>query len=350
MSRVLRNLSIAVLLLAVLLSACGSNQGENVAANPADAENNQNVNVVENEPAAENNTASEEVEEPTEEPVVESAAIELADANGTVVTLEGPAQRVISLAPSVTEILFAIGAGDQVVGREDFTNYPEAALELPSIGGTWGDLNTEAILGLEPDLVLAAPLTTPEQVTSLTDLGLTVFQVPNPSDLDGMYELLRTAAILTAHEEETETLITSLQERVAAVTEVIANAETTPLVFYELDSTDPSAPYTSGPGTYVDSLIILAGGQNLGATFEGAWVSVSSEDLISQNPEIILLGDSLFGVTVEDVSARPGWDAISAVQTGQVYPFNDDTVSRPGPRLVDGLEEMAKLIHPELFE
>ncbi|MEJ2757216.1 MAG: cobalamin-binding protein [Anaerolineales bacterium] len=354
MARVRRSfliLSIAVLVLAVFLSACSSNQGEEIASNPANAGNNQSANTAEeNEPAAENNAASEEMEAPTEAPVVESTIIELEDSNGVVVTLEGPAQRIISLAPSTTEILFAIGAGDQVVGREDFTNYPEAALALPSIGGTWGDLNIEAILGLEPDLVLAAPLTTPEQVQSLTDVGLTVFQVANPSDLDGMYDLLRTAAILTAHEEETETLIASLQERVDAVTDVIASAETTPLVFYELDSTDPSAPYTSGPGTYVDSLITLAGGENLGAAFEGAWVSVSSEELIDRNPEIILLGDSLFGVTVEDVSARPGWDAISAVQTGQVYPFNDDTVSRPGPRLVDGLEEMAKLIHPELFE
>lgn len=349
MARKLRILSIVVLLLAVMLSACGSNQGNEVVNNSVETENNQNANTAE-ENVPEEANATEVVEEPTDEPVVESTAIELEDATGAVVTLKGPAQRIISLAPSTTEILYAIGAGDQVVGREDFANYPEAVLELPSIGGTWGELNVEAILDLEPDLVLAAPLTTAEQVQSLSDVGLTVFQVANPSDLDGMYELLRTAAALTGHEEETETLIISLQERVAAVAEVLANAETTPLVFYELDSTDPSAPYTSGPGTFVDNLITLAGGQSLGAGLEGAWVSVSAEELISQNPEIIILGDAIWGITVEDVSARPGWEAISAVQTGQVYPFNDDIVARPGPRLVDGLEEMAKLIHPELFE
>lgn len=349
MARNLRILSIAVLLLAVVLSACGSNQGNEVVNNSVDTENNQSANMAE-ENAPEEDTAAEVVEQPTEEPVVESTAIELEDATGAVVTLERPAQRIISLAPSTTEILFAIGAGDQVVGREDFANYPEAVLDLPSIGGTWGELNIEAILDLEPDLVLAAPLTTVEQIQSLTDVGLTVFQVPNPSDLDGMYDLMRTVAVLTGHQEETETLIVSLQERVAAVAEVIANAETTPLVFYELDSTDPAAPYTSGPGTFVDNLITLAGGQNLGAAFEGEWVSVSAEELISQNPAVIVLGDSKYGVIADDVAARPGWDAISAVQTGQVYPIDDDTVSRPGPRLVDGLEEMAKLIHPELFE
>lgn len=347
MARKLRILSIVVLMLAVILSACSSTQGENVINNNVEnTENTQDANSEEVNVSEENAPAEEVVEEP----VVESTAIELEDATGTLVTLEGPAQRIVSLAPSTTEILFAIGSGDQVVGREDFANYPEAVLDLPSIGGTWGDLNVEAILDLQPDLVIAAPLTSAEQIASLTDVGLTVFQVPNPSDLDGMYDLLRTVAVLTGHEEETETLILSLEERVDAVVEVIADAETSPLVFYELDSTDPAAPYTSGPGTFVDNLITLAGGQNLGAAFEGEWVSVSSEELLDQNPEIILLGDAIWGITVEDVSARPGWDAISAVQTGQVYAFNDDTVSRPGPRLVDGLEEMAKLIHPELFE
>ncbi|MCB2178565.1 cobalamin-binding protein [bacterium] len=350
MARKLRILSIVVLLLAVMLSACGGSQGEDVANNSVNTENVQNTNTVEENVPEVENTPAEDVEEPTEEPVVESTTIELEDATGTLVTLEGPAQRIVSLAPSTTEILFAIGAGDQVVGREDFANYPEVVLDLPSIGGTWGELNTEAILDLEPDLVLAAPLTTAEQIQSLTDVGLTVFQVPNPTDLDGMYDLLRTTATLTGYVEETEVLISSLQERVAAVAEVIVNAETTPLVFYELDSTDPSAPYTSGPNTFVDNLIILAGGQNLGADFEGEWVPISAEALIDLNPAIIILGDSKYGVTAEDAAARPGWDAISAVQNGFVYPIDDDTVSRPGPRLVDGLEEMAKLIHPELFE
>jgi iron complex transport system substrate-binding protein len=161
---------------------------------------------------------------------------------------------------------------------------------------------------------------------------------------------LRTVATLTGHEAETEELIVSLDTRVQAVVEVIANASDAPLVFYQLDSTDPNAPYTSGPGTFIDTLITMAGGKNIGAEFEGDWVQINAEEIIAQNPEIIILGDSIWGVTVEDVSSRPGWDSILAVQNGNVFPFNDDLASRPGPRLVDGLEEMAKLIHPELFE
>jgi len=278
-------------------------------------------------------------------------AVEVVDSLGATYTLEGPAQRIISLAPSTTEILFAIGAGDQVVGREDFTNYPEEALALPSIGGTWGDLNTEAMLALEPDLVLATPLTTAEQVASMTDVGLNVFLMPNPTSMEEMYDLLRTAAMITGHEVETETLIEGLIGRVDAVTALVGGAETTPVVFYELDGTsDPAAPWTTGPGTFIDTLITMAGGQNVAADLEGEWVQISVEELIARDPEILLLGDAIWGVTVESVAERAGWDVIGAVTDGAVYPFNDDLASRPGPRLVDGLEEMAKLIHPELFE
>ena len=360
MKRALQFLTAAVLIASMMfLAACSTNQAENPANNNEPVvENVVEENATDN---ADNNAVEEVVEEPTEEAVVEepaesqeeeaaATAITLTDGLGREVTLEGPAQRVVGMAPSVVEILFAVGAGDQVVAREDYTDYPEEALELPSIGNTYSELNTEAILAVEPDLVLVANLTSPEQVQELEDLGLTVFLMGNPSDLDGMYDGLRTVATLTGHEEGVEELIVSLQERVQVVVDVIANAADAPLVFYELDGTDPSAPWTSGPGTFIDSLITLAGGVNMGSAFEGSWVQISSEDIIAQNPDIIILGDSMYGVTAEDVAARPGWDGLTAVQNGTVYPFNDNIVTRPGPRLVDGLEELAQLIHPELFE
>ena len=335
-----------ILLAAVLLSACGGNQAAVNEPTPIENDQAEGANSAD-EPIEENTTETEPVEEPEPEP---APTLELTDALGTTLTFEAPFQRIVSLAPSVTETLFAIGAGDQVVGREDFTNYPEEALALPSIGGNFGELNTEAILALEPDLIIAAPLTTAEQVQSLNDVGLTVFMLENPVTLDEMYDVLRTAAVLTGHEAETEELIASLQARVAAVEETIAQAETTPLVFYELDSTEPSAPWTAGPNTFIDTLITMAGGENLAGEMEGAWVQVSSEELVAQNPEVIILGDYIWGITPEMVAERPGWEAIDAVANGRVYPFNDDLASRPGPRLVDGLEELARLIHPELYE
>ncbi len=267
------------------------------------------------------------------------------------VILPGPAQKIISIAPSNTEILFALGAGSQVIGRDAFSDYPTDAQSLPDVGGGWGELNTELLVSLQPDLVLAAQINTAEQVKTLEDLGLTVYYLANPTDMDGLYANLEEVARLTGRQAEAETLIADLQTRVAAVEEVIAPLSYRPLVFYELDSTDPNAPWTSGPGTFIDLLIGMAGGFNLGSELEGEWVQVSVEELIAKDPAFILLGDSVWGgVTPDAVAARPGWEGIAAVENGQVYPFDDNLVSRPGPRLVDGLEELARLLHPEAFE
>jgi iron complex transport system substrate-binding protein len=344
MKRIFPYIGVLVLLFALLLSACGGNNNtNNQPSNELEVENTANQ--------SDEEIALELTEEPAPEPTEELVSmIEVVDALGETMVLESPAQRIISLAPSITEILFAIGAGDQVVGREDMANYPEEALALPSIGNTFAGLNVEAIFALEPDLVLAAPLTSPEQVASLTDVGLTVFLLDNPPGVEGMYQTLRTAAMITGREVETEALIEGLMARVNVVLESVETAESTPLVYYELDATDPAAPWTTGPGTFIDDLITKAGGQNVAADLQGEWVQISSEELIVRNPDIIVLGNAMWGVTAEAVAARAGWEGITAVVNGAIFPFNDDLASRPGPRLVDGLEEMAELFHPELFE
>ncbi len=139
-----------------------------------------------------------------------------------------PYQKIVSLAPSNTEILFAIGAGDQVVARDTFSDYPEAAKQVKDIGGGWGEVDTEAIVALAPDLILAAEINAAEQVKALEDLGLKVYYLSNPKTLDGMYENLRTVALLTGHEDETENLIESLKSRVAAVDAKIAGVTEKP--------------------------------------------------------------------------------------------------------------------------
>ena len=290
--------------------------------------------------------------EPTAVPATPTPApIVLPDGLGGELSLAQPAQRIISLAPSNTEILFAVGAEKQVIAREDFSNYPEAALALPSVGGNMGNYNLEQMVELAPDLVLASPLSAPEVIKGMQDLKLPVIVVPNPTTLAEMYANLELVGKATGHETEATDLVASLQAREKKVLEAVATAEEKPLVFYELDATDPAKPWTSGPGTFIDLLIGLAGGQNLGAALQGEWAQISQEELIVQNPSIILLGDALYGgITAEQVAQRPGWSAIQAVKDNQVYPFNDDLVSRPGPRLVEGLAELAKLLHPELAE
>ena len=275
--------------------------------------------------------------------------ITLTDGLNRTVTLAGPAQGVVSLAPANTEILFALGAGAQVVGRDETSDTPAGALSLPTIGGYSG-FNLEGIVALHPDLVLAGGINTPELVASLEQLGLTVYFLPNPVTLEEMYTNLETVARLTGRESESAALVESLKKRVAAVDEKILPLSNAPTVYYELDATDPTKPFTAGPGSFVDLLIARAGGINIGAGLQGPWAQISLEQLAVSNPAVILLGDAAYGETPEKVSGRPGWGTLSAIQTGQVFAFDDNLVSRPGPRLVDGLEAMAKLLHPGLFK
>jgi iron complex transport system substrate-binding protein len=221
---------------------------------------------------------------------------------------------------------------------------------VADIGGSMANYDTEAIVALHPDLILAAEINTPELVASLAKLGLTVYYLKNPVTLDGIYANLETVGSLTGHTADAATLVASLKARVAAVDAKVATTSSHPGVYYELDGTDPTKPYTSGGGTFVDLLIQRAGGVNIFTQLNSPWPQVSLEQLLVDNPQIILLGDSAYGETPAKVSARSGWGSLLAVKNKQVYPFDDNLVSRPGPRLVDGLETLAKLIHPELFK
>jgi iron complex transport system substrate-binding protein len=283
--------------------------------------------------------------EPTAGPV------ELIDGLGREITLSQPAQRVVSLAPSNTEILFFIGAGGQVVGRDAFSDYPAEAASIPDVGGGFGEYDVEKIVSLKPDLLLASQLMPAEQVKALEDLGLKVYYLSNPTDLEGMFENLRLVAKLTGRTAGLEEKIQGLEARIQAVQEKLVDLPERVSVFYELDATDPNAPWTAGKGTFVSNLIAMAGGDNLGDQLEGEWVQLSIEKLVEQNPDIILLGDAVWGgITVESVAARSGWGDLRAVKESRVYPFDDNLASRPGPRMVDGLETLAKLLYPERFE
>jgi iron complex transport system substrate-binding protein len=178
---------------------------------------------------------------------------------------------------------------------------------------------------------------------------LAVYYLKNPTTLEEMYGNLELLAQMTGHEEEAATLVASLKARVAAVDEKIAPLSSRFSVFYELDATDPSKPYTAGKGTFITQLIDRAGGYNIASDLEG-YPQLSLEQVVAADPAFIILGNARYGITPESVAQRPGWENLSAVKNGQILPFNDDLVSRPGPRLVDALEELAKLLRPELFE
>jgi iron complex transport system substrate-binding protein len=213
-----------------------------------------------------------------------------------------------------------------------------------------GQYSLEQIVALDPDLVLAGGINTPEQVKALEDLGVIVYFLANPTTLEEMYANLATVGQLAGRNDEAKALIESLQTRVAEVDKQLATINDRPDVFYEIDASDPARPYTAGPGTFIDQLITRAGGVNVAAEAPSEYPQLGLEQLVVSDPAIILLGDSAYGVTPEVVSARPGWEVLAAVENGKIFPFDDNLVSRPGPRLVDGLEQLAKLLHPELFQ
>jgi len=312
-------------LLIVLLTACAPQAAPTTAPVPTDI------------------PATEAVIVPTESP-----SMTYTDGLGREIILAETPQRIVSLAPSNTEILFAVGAGDQIVGRDEFSDYPAEAASIEVIGGSFGEYNVEAIVALEPDLVLAAEINPPELVQQLEDLGLTVYYLSNPTTLEGMYTNLETVASLTGH-DVTE-FVDSLKARVATIDEKIMPLSSRIPVFYEIDATDPTKPWTYGPGTFGDLLISRAGGYNIGNVATDQYPQLSLEQIVAANPSIIILGDAIWGVTPESVAERAGWESIEAVKSNSIFPIDDNLISRPGPRLVDGLEQLTKLLRPGLLE
>ena len=274
------------------------------------------------------------------------ASLTLTDGLGRTVTLPKPTVKVISMAPSNTEILFALNAGPAVIGRDEFSDYPPEAKSLPSIGGSMGKYDFEQIARLQPDLVLASSLNTPEQIKSIEDLKIPVFEIANPTTIDGLYANLETVGQLVGHSADARRLVDALKQRVDAVTVAAAKAASRPKVYYEFDGTDPAKPWTAGPGSFVDMLIKMSGGVNAAGSLKSDYAQISQEELIAVNPDFILLGDGAYGVTPDQVAQRPGWNVIRAVQDKKVIVVDDNTFSRPGPRLVDGLETLYKLQHP----
>lgn len=285
---------------------------------------------------------------PTEEPV--PAPILATDDLGAEIVLAEPAQKIISISPSLTEILFSVGAGDRLIGRDSNSMYPEEAVAAVDLGGMWEGIPVEDFLAMEPDLILAGEIYAEDAIQELRDLGLTIYWQKNPADFESLYKNISDIAVLTGTEDIADELIISMTDRVSELDDKLSSVDDIPLVFYELDASDPANPYTPGGGTFISFIISRAKGLNLGDSLEGSWVQVSSEELLAQNPDTILLADALYGITPEMVADRAGWNEIKAVVDGEIYPFDPFILSVPGPRLVDGFKQVAEILHPEVFD
>jgi iron complex transport system substrate-binding protein len=259
---------------------------------------------------------------------------------GRLVAINGTPQRIISLAPSNTEILFALGLGDKVVGVTDYCDYPPEALNKTKVGG-YVNPDIEKIVALNPDLILVAYGTPMDVINTLAGLGLTVYGIKT-TDLDDLLNDIRRVGEITDKEVEAQALTSEMESRIQVVTNQTQELEQRPKVFYIVWH-DPL--WTAGPGTFINELIEKAGGVNICQNITG-YAQISLEDVLASNPEIIIASEESYDWAMNATELA----STNASQTGRIYTLDDDLVQRPGPRLVKGLEWFAYLIHPEIFE
>jgi len=274
----------------------------------------------------------------------QNAARVITDDAGRRVNLPATVDRVISLAPNLTEIVFAVGAGDRLVGRTSYCDYPPEAKAVAEVGDTLHP-SLERIISLKPQLVLISTASQLEVFTQqLQNQNIAVF-VTDPHDLEGVFRSIDQVGQILGHEEQAKLLVQKLRDRTNAVEQAVKQKQPV-RVFYQL-SAEPL--YTAGRDAFVTDLMRRAGAISVTAEVPGAWPKYSNESALAAKPEAIILptGGSMGtgnSTVAEALRQSP------AVREGRVYKINDDHLVRPGPRAIDGLEEMARALHPDAFK
>jgi len=291
------------------------------------------------------------VEEATAPHVGKAAfPLEVADQAGRTVRVEKLPEKIISLAPSNTEILYALGLEDKLVGVTEYCNYPEAARQKPKIGG-YSTVDIEKVVEIAPDLILATNIHRDEVMPRLERLGLTVFTL-DPKTVDEVLEIINLVGKITGKEEEASHLTGEMESRIKAITEKTSalSEEQKPRVLYILWH-DPLM--TVGPETRIHELIQKAGGINIAQKLADVYPKISLEAVILANPQVIIAGGghgSGQDIPVQFALTEPRLAEVEARLNNRIYEIDSDLTSRPGPRIVDGLERLAKFLHPGLFK
>jgi iron complex transport system substrate-binding protein len=278
----------------------------------------------------------------------ESFPMTVTDDRGRVVTIDKAPQRIVSLAPSNTEILFALGLGDRVVAVSDFSDYPSQAKEKPNVG-VYPAPNMEQLVDLSTDLVLAAEIQTGEVILQLEERGFPVF-VLAPQTIDELLESIALVGEITGQRGEASQLVAEMQDRINAVTEQTDSLPQgqRPRVFYIVWHDPLMAP---GSGTFQDDLIRKAGGINIARDIDG-WATISLEAVIQANPEVMIASVSYSSddtLTFQYIQTELRLSDADARQNDRVYGIDGDIISRAGPRVIQALELLARMIHPEIF-
>ncbi|MDF1542883.1 MAG: ABC transporter substrate-binding protein [Anaerosomatales bacterium] len=286
--------------------------------------------------------ADTQADAPSEAPVAATAAfpVTVTDDAGREVTIDAEPQRIVSLTPANTELVAAVGLLDRLVGVTSFCDYPPEVVSIDIIGD-FASPNLEAVAAAEPDIVLATAGVQADVIGQLEDLGAVVVAV-DPVDLESLFASIEMVGVVTGTSEAAGTLVSSMRSELDAIT--VAIGDVAPVSCFLEIAQDPL--FTAGPGTLLDDLITAAGGANV-VTQDG-YVGYSVEQLVTDDPAVYL---ATLGSMSDpaDLSSRPGYGDIDAVKTGRVFVLEDNLVSRPGPRVVEGVRLIAEALHPDAF-
>lgn len=268
------------------------------------------------------------------------------DDRGMEVTFNEVPETIISLQPSNTEILFELGVGEQIIGATDYDTYPEAAEKIERVSNSMA-INAERILELNPDVVVAYTSGNEEQITQLEDAGLKVFVIASATSFDDVYTDIIQLSEVMGVEEKGDEIVAGIQAQITAVQEKTDTVATKKKVYYEV-SPAPDI-WTTGNHTFQQEIMNAAGVENLFADQE-SWLSVTEEDVITRNPEVIITPATYMENAVDEILGRAGWEQIQAVADKSVVLVDGDVMSRPGPRIGEAVEIMAEAVYPDLFK
>ena len=270
--------------------------------------------------------------------------LSVTDDLGREVTLTAEPERVITMLPSHTETLCAIGACDKLVGRDSYSNYPAEVEGLREVGSAF-EPSIESIVVLEPDLVIVDESS--DLAATLEALGITVW-AGSAQTFEDVFTTFTTLGQLVNREAEAAALAEDVRSDIDGIASLVAD-QPNPTVYYEIDPT----PYSVGPESFIGVLLAKAGGKNIVTADLGDFPQLDPEYVVAADPDVIILGDAPYGETGATVAARAGWDSMSAVASGQIYELDAETVdavSRPGPRIVDAVRTFAGLLYPDLID
>ncbi|MDN4493258.1 ABC transporter substrate-binding protein [Ureibacillus aquaedulcis] len=298
---------------------------------------------------SEDTTKSDKVEtkETTKntETTEETGPYTVMDDRGVEVTFEEVPESIVSLQPSNTEILFELGAGEQIIGATEYDTYPEEALEIERVSDSM-TIDTERVIEMQPDVVFAYTVGEEAHIEQLESAGLKVFVIKTAATIDDVYGDIEQMAEVLKVEEKADEIVSGIEDQIAAVQEKTASIDKKEKVYFEI----APAPeiWSVGSGTFQQELIEAAGVENIYADQQD-WFEVTEEDLITRNPEAIITTVNYSEDPKGEIMAREGWSNITAIQNEEVYELNADIMDRPGPRIGEAIELIASTIYPEIF-